>query len=73
MGYALMGTHMTVEHVLEINQLSKPWSLCLDRDATLKAISYKQKYRHLGDFSVCPIQRDMKFMDAKEMTEVLSQ
>jgi hypothetical protein len=73
MGYALMGTHMSVEHVLEINRLTRSWYLCLDRDATLKAIKYKQQYQHLGKFSVCPLERDLKYLDAKEISEVLNQ
>jgi hypothetical protein len=72
-GYALMGTHMTVEHVIEINQLTKDWYLCLDRDATLKAIGYLQKYRHLGAFSVCPLEKDIKFLTEPEILEVLDQ
>lgn len=70
-GYSLMGTHMTVEHVMEINRLTKNWYLCLDKDASLKAIKYQQKYRHLGRFQICLLDRDLKYLDAKEISEVL--
>lgn len=70
-GYALMGTHMSPDHVLEINRLNCDTYLCLDRDATEKAIKYRHQYRHLMDFSVCPIPRDLKFLNRNEILEVL--
>ena len=71
MGYCIMGTYLSPEHVLEINRLTKNWWLCLDKDATHKSIGYLQKYRHLGQFRVGALKQDMKYMDRDEMMEVI--
>lgn len=71
MGYSLMGSHMTIEHVLEINRFTKNWYLCLDKDASLKAIKFQQKYRHLGEFQIRLLEKDMKYLDQIDMVELL--
>lgn len=71
--YALMGSHMSVEHVADISRFELPVYLCLDPDAQAKSIEYLKKYSHLfGNLMEVRLSnRDLKFYDRTELLSLL--
>ena len=73
-GLALLGTELTPAKVREIRRLAyKHIYLCLDKDATAKAVQYAGMWRHrLGNLKVCALEQDIKDMPHKEFDKWLA-
>jgi hypothetical protein len=71
---SLMGSHMSSEQALDISSLSGNTTtvICLDKDATDKALKLQKKYAFLfHNLVVVPIQKDLKYLNRKELLELL--
>lgn len=66
---ALLGTHLNDAMLAEILGVSKNVTICLDRDATDKALNYARRYGLFGNFSVVPLSKDVKDMNKEELKE----
>lgn len=69
----LFGTHITIDDMLEIAGFHSNLVLCLDRDATDKALQLKQKFRFLApELRVVPLTRDLKYETPKRISEIIN-
>lgn len=74
-GIALMGTHFSDEvaiHLATVYGSDRTFYLALDKDATEKAFKYQQKFKFiLPNLRVVPLSKDMKYLNRKQMEELL--
>ena len=67
---ALMSSHINLEQVKHLRQLTDTVYLALDEDATDKAIKLQKRYGfYFRNFIVLPLSKDIKDMNNKELRE----
>lgn len=71
---SLMGTNLNMEKLLDVARSypQRTCKLCLDRDATTKALLYADRFGLLVDMEVRTLLRDLKYLTDTELGEVLS-
>lgn len=65
----LLGTHLGLDKVREILTQTDQVSLALDKDAYSKSIGYAVQYKHLLDFRVWKLERDLKYEPEERIIE----
>lgn len=73
-GVALLGTNINAEKLDDISA-ARPVKvmLCLDADATGRAVVASIAYRHLVSMTVMPITKDIKDMNEDEISSIVSE
>lgn len=65
---SLMGTHLNLEKLLDVLEVSDDIVLALDRDATNKALEYSKRWAMLApSIKVLPLERDLKLETIEEI------
>ena len=65
----ILGTHLGLDKVREILQHKDGAILALDKDATSKAVQYAVQYKHLVNFEVWQLDRDLKYETEERIRE----
>ena len=65
----ILGTHLGLEKVREILRYTDQAVLALDKDAYSKATQYAVQYRHLINFEVWKLERDLKYVSEERIRE----
>lgn len=66
---ALLGTHLNHKMLEEILGRTSNVVLCLDRDATQKALDYCKEFAIFGNFRAIPLSKDIKDMNTEELAD----
>lgn len=70
---SLMGSHLSLEKLLDVAKISENIILALDRDATAKASAFCLRYALLiPDLRMMPLQRDLKYWTHEEIRYALA-
>lgn len=67
-----MGSHLTVETLIDLMKVSQNIVLCLDRDATAKAEKFAKRFAFICPGLVhVPLQRDLKYETDQQIKEII--
>ena len=71
-GVSLMGTLLGLEKLMEIvSNTNNNILLLLDADATAKAVKFLRRFSWLGNLTVKPLTKDLKYYTTEEIEELL--
>lgn len=68
----LMGSHVSMDNLLEILKYGDELKLALDRDATDKAVKLARRFQFIAPhLQVIPLQRDLKYEDSDQIKKII--
>lgn len=68
---SLMGSHVSLDNLTDLPDNIRKVVLCLDRDATDKAIGYTAKYGVFFDIEMRRLDQDLKYLTNNQIREVV--
>lgn len=70
---SIMGSHLNIELIVDITRVNdERLILCLDKDATQKAIGFQRRYAFLcPNLRVVPLERDLKYECPEKIREII--
>lgn len=69
---SLMGSHITMDDMMELVGYTDDLVLCLDRDATAKSLKFKQRFQYVAPkLEVRILENDLKYSSDDEITRLV--